>query len=592
MPARNLEELYELFDQLAGMTAEDRQKRMVELKSQNHPLIDKLEGLMLFHQQTELNDTIPNGFSEKLPVLQWLKSTTSSSEAISNAQDLRQLVGSFQWDPSQRYFTAGGYRIGKCLSFNAFSATYFAEDRSLGRHAALLLTYPRWAQDASNRKAFLDVTKNISSLFHPHVAAILGLVDQEGLLGIARQWIPGIDLASWLKSQHDLAPQQVALIIQRIAEGLSAIHALDVLHGDLKPANIIMRHGTLDPVIIDFGSAFSLSSNQNLSRSWRGGTLGYIAPEILQQQPYDHRLDFFSLGMMMRNLIDSCHGTDSQDSFEKLKILSNQLTSADPANRPSSSHEIIEQLTPLSGSAVVSFGHPYLRWDESLNTPVRRWTRRAVLASTISIGPFWAGRSASSWMENFVHSSNAFVPGKAADIRDLIRFPIHQPATEFIHTKDPKAGNIRQKSFIIDHPDGGFWKLAPSQQKAILQSDTYHLPKQSISHNWISTIVSFDTSPANAICELWVRNETLNSRWQKVVARSNYFGGPILRALEGAIDKDLLIPESELRFQIVMRVKQSQDSKNIPSVAVRAENVVSNLAEVFYLRLWYKEALQ
>jgi hypothetical protein len=62
--------------------------------------------------------------------------------------------------------------------------------------------------------------------------------------------------------------------------------------------------------------------------------------------------------------------------------------------------------------------------------------------------------------------------------------------------------------------------------------------------------------------------------------------------LEGAIDKDLLIPESELRFQIVMRVKQSQDIKNIPSVAVRAENVVSNLAEVFYLRLWYKEALQ
>ena len=122
MPARNLTELYELFDQLAGMTAEERQKRMVELKSQNHPLIDQLEGLMLFHQQAEIDDTIPSGFSEKLPVLQWLKSTTSSSYAISNAQDLRQLVGLFQWDPSQRHFTAGGYRIGKCLSFNTFSA--------------------------------------------------------------------------------------------------------------------------------------------------------------------------------------------------------------------------------------------------------------------------------------------------------------------------------------------------------------------------------------------------------------------------------------------------------------------------------------
>lgn len=590
MPARNLTELYELFDQLAGMTAEDRQKRMVELRSQNHPLIDQLEGLMLFHQQAELDDVVPNGFSEKLPVLQWLKSTTSSSEAISNAQDLRQLVGLFRWDPAQRHFTAGGYRIGKCLSFNAFSATYFAEDRSLGRHAALLLTYPRWSQDASNRKSFLDATKHISSLFHPHVAAILGLVDQEGLLGIARQWIPGIDLASWLKSQRELKPQQVALIIQRIAEGLSAIHASGVLHGDLKPANIIMRHGTIDPVIIDFGSAFSLSSKQNTPDSWRGGTLGYIAPEILQQRPYDHRLDFFSLGMIMRNLVDSCHGADDQDSFEKLNTLTDQLTSADPAERPNSSREIIEQLTQLSGSAAASFGHPFLRWDETLNTPFRRWTRRAALASAVSIIPFFIGRSASNWTEIFKRPSTTFVPGTVADVRDLIRFPTQQPSTEFIHTTDPSAAKIRQKSFQTDNSDGGFWQLAQSQQRAILQSDTYQLPKQAISHNWMSLLVCFDTSPANASCELWVQNLTLNSRWQKVASRNNYFGGPIMRALEGAIDKDLLIPESKLLFRIVMKVKPSEESKEIPPIAVRAEKVLSEFAEVTYLRLWYKES--
>lgn len=590
MPARNLTELYELFDQLAGMTAEERQKRMVELKNQNHPLIDQLEGLMLFHQQAEIDDTIPNGFSEKLPVLQWLKSTTSSSYAISNAQDLRQLVGSFQWDPSQRHFTAGGYRIGKCLSFNAFSATYFAEDRSLGRHAALLLTYPRWAQDASNRKAFLDATKHISSLFHPHVAAILGLVDQAGLLGIARQWIPGINLASWLKSQLDLEPQQVALIIQRIAEGLSAIHASGVLHGDLKPANIIMRHGTVDPVIIDFGSAFSLSSNQNSPGSWRGGTPGYIAPEILQQQPYDHRLDFFSLGMMMRNLVDSCHSINNHDSLEKLKNLADQWTSAEPANRPSSSHEIIEQLTPLSGSAVASFGYPRLRWDESLNNPLRRWTRRAALASTISIVPFLLGRSASSWMDNSINPAAIFVPGKTADLRKLIRFPIQQPATEFIHSADPIATNIRQKSFLKEITNGGYWQLAQPHQKAVLLSDPYQLPEQPISHNWMTVLAYFDTTPANATCELWVQNLTTKSGWQKVASRSNYFGGPIVRALEGAIDKNLLIPKSELRFQIVFKVKHSQETHDYPPVAIHTKNVVSNIGEVIYLHLWYKES--
>lgn len=592
MPSRNLTELYELFDQLAGMTAEERQKRMGELRSKNHPLIEQLEGLMLFHQLAEIEDTIPKGFSEKLPVLQWLKSTTSSSETISNVQDLRQLVGSFQWDPSQRHFTAGGYRIGKCLSFNAFSATYFAEDRSLGRHAALLLTYPRWAQVASNRKAFLDATKHISSLFHPHVAAILGLVDQDGLLGIARQWIPGINLASWLKSHRDLEPQQVALIIQRIAEGLSAIHASGVLHGDLKPANIIMRHGTIDPVIIDFGSAFSLSSKQNPSDCWRGGTLGYIAPEILQQRPYDHRLDFFSLGMIMRNLTDSCGRSEKQDTWEKLKTLADQWTSANPADRPSSGHEIIEQLIPLSCSAVAPFGHHLLSRDESSNKPFRRWTRRAVLASAISFVPFVIGRSASSWMDNSMNSSTSFVPGTAADVRVLLRFPIQQPDTEFLLSTDPIASNIRQKSFLISNPSGGFWQLAQSHETAVLQSDTCQLPKQAISHNWMSLLVCFDTSPANASCELWVQNITLNSRWQKVASRSNYFGGPIMRALEGAIDKDLLIPESKLLFRIVMKVKPSEESKEIPPMAVRAENVISDIAEVISLRLWYKESLK
>ena len=275
MATDDLNELYELFDQLIDLNTEQRQAKLDELRTSGSPFVAQLESLLGDQDRTEYStDSMLGQLGDRLPLQQWLQAPIDSNPASRSPSDLRDLVGLFRWDQASKQFYAGDYRIGKCLAFNSHSATYFAEDSVLGRRAVITFAFPRYLNLGNNREQFLDSAKIVSDIAHPNVATIFGVVRQGTLLGIARQWIPGHDLAQWLRNTQTLSIATIAIVIQRIAEGLSAIHQWGALHGDLKPANIIMRGDQAVPVITDFGTVFRMDPADINSQSWRGGTPG------------------------------------------------------------------------------------------------------------------------------------------------------------------------------------------------------------------------------------------------------------------------------------------------------------------------------
>ena len=83
------------------------------------------------------------------------------------------------------------------------------------------------------------------------------------------------------------------------------IHRLNVMHRDIKPENLILRNqSNLELCLADFGLAEFVDSSKRLLT--RCGTPGYVAPEVLLDKDYDERVDIFSVGVILYNLLTGC----------------------------------------------------------------------------------------------------------------------------------------------------------------------------------------------------------------------------------------------------------------------------------------------
>ncbi len=125
-----------------------------------------------------------------------------------------------------------------------------------------------------------------------------GIDNHQEIPYIAMEYIDGQSLKNLLSSQQyfpiDLS--QKINILKQTASGLGAIHEQNILHRDVKPANILLDKN-LNVKLTDFGIARLPDSN--LTRSCiLVGSPAYFSPEVLQSPKIDHRSDIFSLGVL------------------------------------------------------------------------------------------------------------------------------------------------------------------------------------------------------------------------------------------------------------------------------------------------------
>ena len=124
------------------------------------------------------------------------------------------------------------------------------------------------------------------------------------------EFVEGKDLEEILKPAQPWPLKKTAILFSQIAEGLSAIKAIDVVHRDLKPQNIRVRSNG-DPVIIDFGLArhLVLPDLTNTAEGAGIGTPKYFAPEqfVGTKREIDSRTDLFALGTIMYEALTGFH---------------------------------------------------------------------------------------------------------------------------------------------------------------------------------------------------------------------------------------------------------------------------------------------
>jgi len=147
----------------------------------------------------------------------------------------------------------GSYEILSALGAGGMGEVYRARDTKLNRDVALKVLPDVFARDQDRLARFKREAQVLASLNHPHIGAIYGFEESDGLRALVLELVEGPTLAD--RVAHGPMPLEDALPIARqIAEALEAAHERGVVHRDLKPANIkLTPKGTVK--VLDFGLA-------------------------------------------------------------------------------------------------------------------------------------------------------------------------------------------------------------------------------------------------------------------------------------------------------------------------------------------------
>jgi serine/threonine-protein kinase len=221
------------------------------------------------------------------------------------------------------------WRLERRLGQGGMGTVYLATELAVEREVALKFLHAALAEREEYRTRFEQEARIMARVEHPNLATLLG-VEREGAVPfLVMRYVKGRPLTRLMKDKHGPFPlvEVVPLVVQ-MAAALSALHARDYVHRDLKPGNVIVSdegHVTL----LDFG--LTRSHNPNLTRP--GVALGspqYMSPEQVMAGALDGRSDLYTLGLLTSELLVGHRPYRDEDT--KAMLLQHLNDVPEPAN--------------------------------------------------------------------------------------------------------------------------------------------------------------------------------------------------------------------------------------------------------------------
>ncbi len=190
--------------------------------------------------------------------------------------------------------------------------------RGFQKIVAVKTMLPKLSDDSEFERMFLDEASLASRIRHPHVAEIMDLGEQDGVLYLVMEWIDGLPLNQVMKKARKAGgiplPLAVRIVMQACA-GLHAAHELrdqkgelvGLVHRDVSPQNIMLGYDGIAKVV-DFGiaKATALGGGQTAAGQVKG-KIAYMAPEQIKGDSLDRRADLFAMGIILYALTTGKH---------------------------------------------------------------------------------------------------------------------------------------------------------------------------------------------------------------------------------------------------------------------------------------------
>lgn len=226
-----------------------------------------------------------------------------------------------------------GFTTVRLVGTGGMGEVYLAKHPRLPREDALKVLPISVSADDEFRQRFIREADMAATLWHPHIVGVHDRGEFEGRLWISMDYVDGHDAARLL---HDKYPKgmpadDVVEIVTAVGDALDYAHQRQLLHRDVKPANILVteKHGTKRRIMLtDFGIARRTDDVNGLtSTNITVGSMSYTSPEQLMGQPLDGRADQYSLAATAYRLLT---GAPPFSHSNPAVVISHHLNSPPP----------------------------------------------------------------------------------------------------------------------------------------------------------------------------------------------------------------------------------------------------------------------
>ncbi|GEM_PF-4464246 len=326
-----------------------------------------------------------------------------------------------------------GTRVGRYTIVDRIGAGGMAElflarqdgPRGFAKPIALKLLHAHIAEDPEFVAMFEREARVAAALVHPNVVQVLDVGVADGERFLALEFVHGRDLRRILSAGRERLPLGCAVrIVRDIAKALHYVHTrgdshgrpLQLVHRDVSPANVLVGFAESVVKLADFGIANAADQTAHTRTGTLKGKFGYMAPEQYLQQAVDPRTDLFALGVVLYEATTGRRAFAGAQTFSIMnRVLAGEyaapeslvddyppalagivarLLAVDPAKRPASAQQVVEELDVFANEAGIDisahtlaahvsalFGHP---GEPSLVTPELGETSRSLTFATRS----------------------------------------------------------------------------------------------------------------------------------------------------------------------------------------------------------------
>jgi eukaryotic-like serine/threonine-protein kinase len=193
----------------------------------------------------------------------------------------------------------GRYQLRERLAQGGMGVLYLALDPAIDRLVALKLLR---VNNAELRERFLREARLCARLQHSNIVTIFDVGQHEGQPFIAMEYIPGETLAEIIHRRAPLGLTKKLSYMIDASNGLAFAHKSNIIHRDVKPANLMVSRDAGVVKVLDFGIARGADSGLTQA-GMLIGTPNYMSPEQVQQHTIDHRSDIFAMGVVLYELL-------------------------------------------------------------------------------------------------------------------------------------------------------------------------------------------------------------------------------------------------------------------------------------------------
>ena len=225
----------------------------------------------------------------------------------------------------------GRYRIVERLGQGGMGVVYKAFDPQIERTVAIKVISTQRVDNPELRERFFREARAAGQLTHRHIVVVYDLGEEQGQPYIAMEFVEGVTLDVMMRGPEPFPIGRRLDVMLDVCDGLGYAHDRGVIHRDVKPSNIMVTRGGAAK-ILDFGLARLVTSDLTRSNLMLG-TMSYMAPEQLRNEPIDQRVDIFAIGVVMYELFTGLRPFDGQSLASAIyKVLEEEPLPVDQCN--------------------------------------------------------------------------------------------------------------------------------------------------------------------------------------------------------------------------------------------------------------------